>query len=59
MQQKQKAGAPETRAKAMPSPRPNLTEHYKPVGIQALAAATVCKAPPPLPKKPGPIPEDS
>ena len=25
--------------------RPNLTAHYKPVGIQAVSAATVCRPP--------------
>ena len=59
MQHNHKAGASEARAKAPPAQRPSLSEHYKPVGIQAVTAATVCKAPPPKPKKPGPIPEDS
>ena len=30
--------------------KPNLCDHYKPVGIQAISAATVCRAPKPAPK---------
>jgi len=59
MHQNHKAGAAEARAKVSVAPQPSLSEHYKPVGIQAVTAATVCKAPAPKPKKPGPLPEDS
>ncbi len=30
--------------------KPNLCDHYKPVGIQAISAATVCRGPKPAPK---------
>jgi hypothetical protein len=41
------------------SRRPKLADHYKPLGIQALNAATVCKPPAKKPAPRGPIPEDS
>jgi len=41
--------------------RPNLTAHYKPVGIQAVSAATVCRPPakPVVPRRPDPDADDS
>lgn len=56
MQHNQKTA--EERAKS-PPPGPCLSEHYKPVGIQAVTAATVCKAAPPPPKRSTVVPEDS
>jgi len=55
----QKQATAEARPK-VPAPPQNLSALYKPVGIQAVTAATVCKAPQPKPRRRATVvPEDS